>query len=135
MEVAGFTFTIGELDGCRLIESVFPHSIDKSRVWTVASSYPTLWDESRPTVTMNDVTQLGPLSDEARGVLKWVLQQNMRRATLVATSWVTGGDEQVRERICSVLTEVGRPTETVFATREEAIEYLRERIRASRDAE
>ena len=129
MQIAGFTFTVSDLEGYRFIESVFPTVFDHRRLWAAASSYPTLWDEHRPTVTLNDVSHMGDLDGEARKVLKWVLQQNAIRARLLATSWVTGGDERIRSQIASVLVEVGRATDTIFDTREEAIAYLRDAIR------
>jgi hypothetical protein len=130
MQIAGFTFTIGELDGYRFIESVFPSAFDQKRLWAAASSYPTLWDETKATVTLNDVTAMGDLDAEAHKVLRWVLQQNMIRARLLATSWVIGENERAREQIREVLVEVGRPADNLFATREDALAFLRERIRA-----
>ena len=129
MQIAGFTFLVSELEGYRFIETVFPDTFDRKRLWAAASSYPTLWDEGRPTVTLNDVTQMGDLDSEARRVLKWVLQQNMIRAQLLATSWVTGSNESAREQIAEVLRDVGRQTDTLFAGRDEALSYLRRKIR------
>jgi hypothetical protein len=62
-------------------------------------------------------------------VLKWVLQQNMMRARLLATSWVTGSNARASEQIAAVLREVGRPTDTIFEGREEALAYLCRKIR------
>lgn len=129
MQIAGFTFFVSEFEGYRFIETVFPDTFDQKRLWAAASSYPTLWDEGRPTVTLNDVTQMGDLDGEARRVLKWVLQQNMIRAQLLATSWVTGSNESAREQIAQVLRDVGRQTDTLFEKREEALDYLRRKIR------
>jgi hypothetical protein len=129
MQIAGFSFTIGELDGYRFIESVFPSVFDQKRLWAAASSYPTLWDETKTTVTLNDVTAMGDLDAEAHKVLRWVLQQNMIRARLLATSWVIGDNERAGEQIREVLVEVGRPADNLFATRDEALAFLRERIR------
>lgn len=129
MQIAGFTFTVSELDGYRFIESVFPTTFDQKRLWAAASSYPTLWDEKKPTVTLNLVGQMGDLDDEARKVLRWVLQQNQIRAQLVATSWVTEGNTRVQAQIEAVLNEVGRPSNNIFETRDAAIEYLRTKIR------
>src|SRR3569832_1489323 len=120
MQIAGFTFTVGELEGHRFIESVFPSSYDQKRLWAVASSYPTLWDETKTTVTLNDVRAMGALDAEAHKVLRWVLQQNMIRARLLATSWVIGDNERAGEQIREVLLEVGRPAANLFATRDEA---------------
>src|SRR4051812_28909815 len=108
MEIAGFQFNTSDLDGYRLIESVFPDTIDKSRLWSVASSYPTLWDEKKPTVTINDLTAMKLFGTEELGVLKWVLQQNDVRAQLLATSWVTGPNGALAEQVRAVLGEVGR---------------------------
>jgi hypothetical protein len=129
MQIAGFTFLVSELEGYRFIETVFPDTFDRKRLWAAASSYPTLWDETRPTVTLNDVTQMGELDEEARKVLKWVLQQNMIRAQLLATSWVTGSNDRAREQIAEVLRDVGRETDTLFVERGEALAYLRRKIR------
>lgn len=125
MEIAGFTFTVGDLDGFRFVESVFPEHVDPTRIWAAAASYPTMWDEGRPTVTLNDVTRLGPVDAEAERVLCWVLQQNSLRAGLVASAWVTGDNATARERISRVLVEAGRSAETVFATRDEALAHVR----------
>jgi hypothetical protein len=129
MQIAGFTFLVSEFEGYRFIETIFPDAFDQKRLWAAASSYPTLWDESRPTVTLNDVTNMGDLDGEARRVLKWVLQQNMIRAQLLATSWVTGSNDRARDQIAEVLLDVGRQTDTLFESREEALAYLRRRIR------
>ena len=133
MQIAGFTFAVGELDGFRFIETVFPSVFDQRRLWAAASSYPTLWDENLPTVTLNDVTHMGEMDAEASKVLKWVLQQNQIRARLVATSWVTGENARAREQIAEILNEVGRPADTLFEERDEAIAFLRDRIRAWRE--
>lgn len=129
MQIAGFIFTVSELEGYRFIETVFPEEFDRSRLWAAASSYPTLWDESRPTVTLNDIRKMPELDDEARRVLRWVLQQNQIRARLLATSWVAGTNDAGRQQIEQILTSVGRPISTVFATRAEALTHLREAIR------
>lgn len=129
MQIAGFTFAVSELDGYRFIETVFPAVFDRQRLWAAASSYPTLWDEARPTVTLNDVTLMGELDAEALRVLKWVLQQNTIHARLLATSWVTGGNERSREQIVAVLCDVGRQTDNLFETREDALAYLHLQIR------
>lgn len=129
MEIAGFNFTVGELDGCRLIESVFPAVFDQKRLWAVAASYPLLWEETIPTVTLNDVSGMGELDGEAPSVLAWILQQNQLRAQIVATSWVIGANVRAGDQIRRVLVEVGRPTDNVFTTRAEAQAFLRDRIR------
>jgi hypothetical protein len=72
---------------------------------------------------------MGDLDGEARRVLKWVLQQNMIRAQLLATSWVTGSNDRARGQIAEVLLDVGRQTDTLFESREEALAYLRRKIR------
>jgi hypothetical protein len=133
MHIAGFTFAVSEIDGFRFIETIFPAVFDQRRLWAAASSYPTLWDENLPTVTLNDVEHMGEMDAEASKVLKWVLQQNQIRARLVATSWVTGGNVRAREQILEVLRDVGRPVDTVFEQREEAIAFLRARIREWRE--
>lgn len=133
MEIAGFNFTIGQLDGYRLIESVFPAVFDQHRLWAVAASYPLLWEEQIPTVTINDVSGMGELDGEAPKVLAWILQQNQLRAQIVATSWVIGTNVRAGEQIRAVLLEVGRPTDTIFTTLDEAKAYLSDRIRAKRD--
>jgi hypothetical protein len=129
MHIAGFTFAVGELEGYRFIETIFPATFDESRLWAAASSYPTLWDEALPTVTLNDVTQMGQLGSEAQKVLRWVLQQNTIRARLLATSWVVGDNARGRSEIETVLRDVGRPLDTIFETRDEALAYLCQRIR------
>ena len=133
MEIAGFNFTIGQLDGCRLIESVFPAVFDQQRLWAVAASYPLLWEEQIPTVTMNDVSGMGELDGEAPTVLAWILRQNQLRAQIVATSWVIGTNLRAGDQIRAVLREVGRPTDNVFTTRDEAMAFLRDRIRVRRE--
>lgn len=133
MQIAGFIFTVSELEGYRFIETVFPAEFDRDRLWAAASSYPTLWDESRPTVTLNDIRLMPEMDDEARRVLRWVLQQNQIRARLLATSWVTGDNQVARQQIESVLTSVGRPVTTVFNTRAEALTHLRGAIREWQD--
>lgn len=133
MEIAGFNFAIGQIDGCRLIESVFPSVFDQQRLWAVAASYPLLWEEQIPTVTLNDVSGMGELEGEAPRVLAWILQQNQVRAQIVATSWVIGTNIRAGEQIRAVLEEVGRPTDNIFTTPEEAKAFLQDRIRVRRE--
>jgi hypothetical protein len=128
MQIAGITFIVGELEGFRFIETIFPESLDRTRLWAAASSYPTMWDEAKATVTLNDVSQMGRLSIEATGVLRWVLQQNSLRALIIGTSWVTGSNDGAREQITGVLRDVGRSDETIFRQRDEAIAHLRREI-------
>jgi len=128
MQIAGITFIVGELEGFRFIETIFPESLDRTRLWAAASSYPTMWDEAKATVTLNDVSQMGRLSIEATGVLRWVLQQNSLRALIIGTSWVTGSNDGAREQITGVLRDVGRSDETIFQQRDEAIAHLRREI-------
>ena len=132
MEIAGFNFITGQLDGCRLIESIFPAVFDHQRLWAVAASYPLLWEEQLTTVTLNDVSQMGELGGDAPKILAWILQQNQLRVEIVSTSWVVGTNTRAEEQIRSVLDAVGRPTRNIFTTRDEAITFLRERIRTKR---
>jgi hypothetical protein len=132
MEIAGFVIEVGELDGTRLIRTVFPTVFDSRRLWAAASSYPTLWDEENPTVTINDISMMGDFeeSPEARNVVKWVLEQNQKRARLVATSWVYGDNDRAAAQIRSLLEEVGRSTGNLFARDDEALQYIRGRLAA-----
>lgn len=133
MDIAGFSFMVSQLDGYRFIESRFPSSFDQQRLWAAAASYPMLWEEKVATVTLNDVSEMGDLAGEAPTVLAWVLRQNQLRAQIVATSWVVGANRRAGEQIREVLLAVGRPTDTIFETRDEAIAFLRARIRAFRE--
>jgi hypothetical protein len=129
MEIGGFEFRVSELDGCRVIESVYPESIDITKLAQTIASYYDLWDDETPTISLGNLCNLGELSDEAQQILKSVIQRTVLEPSFVAAAWFTGENDRVYDEITRVRREAGRTTNDVYRTREEAIEFLRAAIR------
>ena len=132
MEIGGFEFRVSELDGCRVIESIYPESIDVTKLAQTIASYYDLWDDETPTVSLGNLCQLGELSDEAQQILKSVIQRTVLLPSFVGAAWYTGDNDTVYDEIARVRREAGRPTNDVFRTREDAVAFLRTAIHAWR---
>jgi hypothetical protein len=136
MDSAGFEYFIQELDGYNLVVSLCPEVIDERKLAITTSVYYGLIEESdtHPFVCMTDVSRIRELADTARDVLMFILRRNMARPGYLCSAWVVGTNAYIDGRIRDVLTAAGRPTDTIFETRDQALDYLRGRIRTARDA-
>ena len=128
MEIGGFEFRVSEIDGCRVIESVYPESIDVTKLAQTIATYYDLWDDETPTLSLGNLCRLGELSEEVQQILKSVIQRTVLEPSFVAAAWYTGDNEKVYDEITRVRSEAGRPTNDVYRTREEAVEFLRAAI-------
>ena len=131
IEIEEFVFNVSELDGCKLIETVFPPDIDRVKLAIPAATFLSLWDETTPTVLLADVTQLRALGDKSRDVLVHILKRNETRPNLRGAVFVATDNREMFREMQRLMPEVGRLPETVFEERDAAVAYLRERIRAS----
>jgi hypothetical protein len=118
-----------------VIESVYPEAIDITKLAQTIASYYDLWDDAVPTVSLGNLCRLGELSEEAQQILKSVIQRTVLEPSFVAAAWFTGDNETVYDEITRVRREAGRPTNDVYRTREEAVEFLRAAIREWRERE
>jgi hypothetical protein len=130
MEIGGFEFTVDEIDGCRVIEAVYPPVVDVSKLSAVISYYFDLWDEDVPTVSLVDLSQLSAFTDEVRQVLKSVIQRTVLQPSFVGAAWYTRENRAIFDEIVRVRREAGRTSDDVFETREEAVDYVRGLIAA-----
>jgi hypothetical protein len=126
LETGGFRFVSAELDGYKLIESIVPAKIDLTQLALSANGHYSLWDDETPTVTITDIRLLGGITGMARKVLVYLMKRNQARPSFRGSSWFYGDNDEGRAFIRDVLVEVGRPVESMFATRDECVEYLRE---------
>jgi hypothetical protein len=130
MDVEGFEFTVDVLDECRLIQTVFPVSIDFRTVSVPSATFLSLWDDTTPTVLLADISRLLAIAPETRVLLKHILQRDEVRPNLIASSWVVGENDAMRLMLEELLPEVGRSIDTIFTTRYKAIDYLTSLIRS-----
>lgn len=127
-DVEGFRFWVSSVDGFRTIEGRYPPRIDVSRLSTVITCYYDLWDGDVPTITITDVSPLESFSVQVRAVLKSVIQRTVCQESFVASAWIYGDNVAVGRDVVALLREIGREGSSVFATREEAVAYVREQI-------
>ncbi len=135
VDVGGFLLWVSEIDGIRTIETRYPAKIDVSKLSTVISTYYDLWDDESPTINLTHIEQLEALNAQVRAVLKSVVQRTIGQDTFVGSAWTCGSNDEVGLEVISILRESGRIGTSVFATREEAIEYLRRCIAEWRSAD
>ena len=124
MEIGGFVFTVEESDGVRIIEASYPPSVDVSKLSTVIAYYFDLWDEDLPTVSLVDLSRLSAFSEEVREVLKSVIQRTVLQPSFIGAAWYTRENRAIFDEIRRLRTEAGRPTDDVFETRDEALDYV-----------
>ena len=125
VDVGGCLLRVSDIDGIRTIETRYPARIDVSKLSTVISTYYDLWDDESPTINLTHIDQLEALNAQVRAVLKSVVQRTIGQDSFVGSAWVCGSNAEVGREVISILRESGRIGTSVFATREEAIEYLR----------
>lgn len=125
VDVGGFLLWVSDIDGIRTIETRYPSRIDVSKLSTVISTYYDLWDDESPTINLTHIDQLEALNAQVRAVLKSVVQRTIGQDSFVGSAWICGSNTEVGREVISILRESGRIGTSVFATREEAIEYLR----------
>lgn len=125
IDVAGFRLLVSDIEGVRAIETRYPPIIDVTKLSTVIAAFYDLWDDDAPTINLTDVEQLERLSNQARAVLKSVVTRTIGQDTFVASAWICGANLDVKGEIVAILREAGRPGDSVFASRDEALEYLR----------
>ncbi len=124
MHIAGFDFDVSEIDGCRIIESTYPPTIDVSKLSAVIASYYDLWDEDIPTAALTGLTQLDALTGDIRNILASVIQRTVLQTSFVGSAWYTGPRPSMAEDLRSILRQAGRPDTNEFESREAAIAYL-----------
>lgn len=134
MDLAGFEFKVDELDGYRVVETIYPPSIDVSKLSVIIARFYDLWDEDEdaPTVSLQNLSRLEGFTDEVRQILKSVIQRTVLQPSFVAGAWYTGGNRAIYDEIMRVRREAGRSTDDVYETRDEAIAFLRATIRTRR---
>jgi len=125
VDVGGFLLWVSDIDGIRTIETRYPARIDVSKLSTVISTYYDLWDDESPTINLTHIDQLEALNAQVRAVLKSVVQRTIGQDSFVGSAWICGSNAEVGREVISILRESGRIGTSVFATRDEAIEYLR----------
>jgi hypothetical protein len=132
MEFGGFEFNVEELEGCRLVEVTYPPVVDISTLSVVIARYYDMWDDDAPTLSLVNLSLLVDLTPELRQIIKSVIQRTVLQPSFVAAAWYTGDNRRVFDEIRQVRKDAGRPTDDVYETRDEAIEFLRAAIRAWR---
>ena len=130
MEIGGFEFTAFELDGCRVIEAVYPAVVDVTKLSAVISHYFDMWGEETPTVSLVDLSRLEAFSDDVRQVLKSVIQRTVLQPNFVGAAWYTRENRAIFDEIVRLRREAGRPSDDVFETRDEAVGYVRDLVAA-----
>lgn len=123
--VGGFSMWVSEIDGIRTIETRYPARIDVSKLSIVIAKYYDLWDDESPTINLTHIEQLESLNAQVRAVLKSVVSRTIGQEAFVGSAWVCGSNAEVGREVVTILREAGRMGTSVFATRPEAIDYLR----------
>lgn len=125
MEIAGFEFQVVDADGCRIIESIYPSTVDISKLSSVIATYYDLWDEEIPTAALTNLSKLESLDGELRNILSSVIGRTVLQASFVGAAWFTVGREQLADDLRTLLRSVGRPDDNVFESRDDAVAFLR----------
>ena len=132
MEIAGFVFTVDEIDGVRIIEASYPPTVDVTRLSTVIAYYFDLWDEDVPTVSLVDLSRVAAFGEEVREVLKSVIQRTVLQPSFIGAAWYTRDNRAIFDEIRRLRVEAGRTTDDVFETRDEAVSYVGDLVAAWR---
>jgi hypothetical protein len=124
VDVGGFRLWVSEIDGIRTIETRYPARIDVTKLSTVIAAYYDLWDDESPTINLSHIEQLEALNAQVRAVLKSVVLRTIGQDSFVGSAWVCGTNADVGREVVTILREAGRGGASVFAARDEAIDYL-----------
>lgn len=135
VDVGGFSLWVSEIDGIRTIETRYPAKIDVTKLSTVISKYYDLWDDESPTINLTHIDQLESLNAQVRAVLKSVVLRTIGQDSFVGSAWICGSNAEVGREVVAILRESGRVGTSVFATRAEAIDYLRRCIKTWKAAD
>jgi hypothetical protein len=127
MEDTEVQYSVGDLDGVRLIRTMFPKTLAPSTMAEGYAKYLALWEVDTPTVVLVDVSRLDGLPPAGRGAIAVLLRRIGIIPSFITSAWLCG-----RNPVASVfeglLREAGRDVRAIFEREEDAIAYLRERI-------
>jgi hypothetical protein len=128
MDDTEIRYEIGELDGCRLVEVIYPRSIDLSKLSTSTAQYVAVWELDVPTVFLNDFVRTDIVDEARANVFVSLLRRNDTRPRFWGSAFVVGSNDAVARQMLELLELAGRPSDCVYATRDEAIAALRRQI-------
>lgn len=134
MEPGAIQFIVRQYDGFRLIEAVFPKTIDTAKLSLATTEYMALWDCEDPTVQINDVTRADPFDDVASNVLISILKRNTLRPSYLGSAYWIGDNILFESTIYEILVAAGRSPDCIFRDHGEALDYLSQ-IAASHGAD
>ena len=125
LRVEGFEFRVGELDGYRLIDVVFPPRPVSSRLAMCIEPFFSLWDDDEKTVQILDVSQCEGLDETAHEYFKLTIRRTIHQPGYTASAWVVGDNAQMADDLERLLFDAMSMVQGVFKTRAEAVEFVR----------
>jgi hypothetical protein len=128
MDDTEIRYEIGELDGCRLVEVIYPTSIDLSKLSTATAKYVALWEVDVPTVFLNDFVRTDVVDEARANVFLSLLRRNDTRPNFWGSTFVVGGNDALARQVYELLEAAERRSDCVYTTRDEAVDALRQMI-------
>ena len=118
-------YTVGDLDGFRLIEVFYPTVIDLSKLSSATARYLSIWQLDIPTVQLNDVTTTGVFDEIRSNVLVSMLRRNATRSNYWGSIYWIGDNTEFEPGLRDILETAGRDPNCIFRSRDDAIRALR----------
>lgn len=125
MVVGGFDFSFVDYPEFRLIRAELPTQVTADGLSTVVWQFLEIYESELPFAVLSDYSKVRSFAEPAIPVLKAVLERSFCDERLLAATWITGGNDAMRDMVRRLLVEVGRSPDLVVATRGEAIAVLR----------
>jgi hypothetical protein len=119
----------------RVLETIYPETVDIPKLAAVIADYYGLWDESTPTAALGNIGRLRHMSPDARDVSQALFSRFVKRENYVGAAWYTEGNAYARELWTRILANVPGSQRMIFDRREDALAYLEARLAARADAE
>jgi len=124
-------YSVGDLDGVRLIRVLFPRVLTPSTMPEAYSQYLTLWEHDLPTVVLVDMVRLEEMPADAKRALHVLLGRIAIMTNFVASAWMQPHHAGIAAVLIDLLRDAGGQR-TIFTVEDDALAYLRERIASRR---
>jgi hypothetical protein len=121
---------IDDLDGYRLVITIFPKYVDLSHLAPAIATFFSKIEESSRWVALTDISALEKVDEGFHEVLRTVMKRAQIAQGFLGGVWVTGGRAELDEFAKGALAAAGRPLDLVHHTREGGIAHLRRIIQA-----
>ena len=135
MKSGDYRFEVFDSEHGRVLETVYPESVDIPKLSAVIADYYALWDDSTPIAALGSIARLQHMSAEARDVTLALFARFVKRENYVGAAWYTEGNAYALELWTHILAQVPGSQRMIFERREDALAYLESKLEAHAAAE